>query len=147
MSAHRQEEQWVGAMTPSRDMQHPSFSLQDTGQRDIIKGGFSEVEYEHRYRVVPGWMRPAASLILKHSHALPPSSRPPWQVRSISHHNWFVFLPKKVLCETKTRSAKGSEKTSLLLRLALSFLLCKAAGTWADILILVPRCWRAVCLH
>lgn len=37
-----------------RDTGYPSFSLQETRQRYKIKVDFSEVEYEHQYRAVPG---------------------------------------------------------------------------------------------
>lgn len=43
---HTHEVRGIEAKTLGKDMQYPSFSLQETRQRDKIKGDFSEVEYE-----------------------------------------------------------------------------------------------------
>lgn len=125
-------------------MQYPSFSLQETRQRDKIKGDFSEVEYERSTEwSLDGWDQLRASAW---TAAIPTSQQPSSLARDI-HQSLKLFSFQKGVTWRKTKSARESERTSSFLHLTLIFPLCKQAWTRRDVLISVLRCLRAVCLY
>lgn len=91
-----------------------------------------------------GWVRPAASLSLNHSHPYLAEAKltgpPDLSVTTM------IFLPKRCYMK-KYKASKGIWKNLLNSALSLIFALCKQAWTWGDIQISVLRCLRAVCLY